>query len=194
MGIDVAFCNGPEPAEGEELTDGERVASIGGFFNLVMMMGNVFEPARAVEIPAVKEAMAEFDVIIEEIRELGDSNFAGYCEFTTQAAEKIKEMAGDSASISGGPVSADPSKFHPDARAFLGRLILNDRPISPELCGRAAPFIGISLGMFSAWRDQCAEDQPEASAAMGAAFDVLDIIRNNMDRACEENRHVFFSA
>ncbi len=194
MGIDVAFCNGPELAEGEELTEGEQIASVGGFYNLVMMMGNVFEPARAVDIPAVKEAMVEFDVLIEEIREAGDSNFAGYCAFTTQAAKQVKDMGGDAASIAGGPIAADPSQFHPDARAFLGRLILNDQPISPELCGRAAPFVGISLGLFSAWRDQCAEDQPEASAAMGAAFDVLDIIRNYMDQAFEESRYALFSA
>ena len=185
MSIDVYYCK--EEQDGWQLTsDGEEFATVAEFFNFTHMLGQMIELLKTDDLPdELKEVRDSFNSFIDEDREQYDKSFEGYCEF-------VQELAVDYASRQSNPegvkyLDVEPENFQPDVRAFLGRLVLNEEPITPQKVEQFISALGALAGLLKTHQEHYKKEDPDVAAALENAHKKAGMIMQYAEEAAAQD-------
>lgn len=173
----------------EQYEEMEEFLGAPSFLYFAEILSKIMDSAREPEEGEAKDYREAFLSYLNEEREENESFFAAYCDFISRAGEALSAGRGAPEE----PIAPAPEEFDPDARAFLGRLVISDEVVTPQLAGRlfyAVIWLGLVLKRYILHFE---EQDPSVVPHLQFASEQIQRIAAYCERALEESVSFKFS-
>ena len=200
MGIDIGFAD-TETESAEEEIDMERVCSVPGFFSMAEVLSKLLDTMDennipySFETPELEPVVEAFNFFVNEDPEIFEERFSSYCEFVRGAYQIAREQSttGTDALTGQSFVDPHPEEFRPDVRAFLGRSILIQEPITPEMAEEIVPPMMFARALVAQFTAHFKDENPELSKHLENVEEMLATITKYFMESIEERKTVLIS-
>jgi len=192
VGFDIGFY---DPLS-EELDEVERLSNVAGFFATAELVTKLTELLDEHSIPhdlgieQIRPWLQSFHEYVAMDRPLYEDRFAAYCAHVEAIQRELRAQSEGSGFLLGLDVEKgpEPEEFAPDMRVFLGRAMLNPEPVTPGECQELLEPLRWLAALFSFFRRQFEEREPEVARHIDAVNDIVETLGNYCRRSAEEDR------
>ena len=145
---------------------------------LAKILSTILPELRCIENPEIQYLANCFQDYLRVDSDLHERVFDAYYE---------DAMAAHHSADAAAPPDAEAGALDPDARVFLGRLLLSSEIVTPVLANQMAPILGLLCGVISQYETQARRDQPVLVGPLRFAYRVMRTIALACDRAIEQS-------